>query len=115
MGAAENGSLVMLGRSGRTYVIDIYAPDAVGGLWTFNANGAAVSTSPNTLRVPEDCTIIDLSIATGTTAVGAQLNVNNASLIGAALRYANHLNTLTQRPALRIGVKGGDFLGATNI
>lgn len=115
MGAAENGTIVMLGKSGKTYVIDFYAPDAVGGLLTFNANGAAASTSPNTLRIPEDCVITDFSIATGTTAVGAVLNVDNASLLGGTLRYANQLNSLSQRPALRIPLKGGSFLGATNI
>lgn len=113
--AAELGSLILLGKSGRTYSVDLYLPDAVAGLVAFSPNGAATATSPTQYRVPEDCVITDISVATGTTAVGLVINVNNASIQGGVLRYANQLNTLAQRPALRIPLRGGDFIGAVNI
>jgi hypothetical protein len=113
--AASNGTMFLLGKSGRSYAVDLYLPDAVGGLVGFNPNGASASTSPTQYRVPEACVITDVSIVTGTTAVGAVLNVNNAALQGGALRYAIHLNTLNNRPSLRIPVAAGDFVGATQI
>jgi len=115
MAAAQNGTIMLLGQSGKTYSVDLYAPDAVAGLWGFNANGTAGATSPTQFRVPENCLITDISIATGTTAVGAIISVNNSSIAGGVIRYANYLNTLTSRPSLRLKLNGGDFIGATNI
>lgn len=111
MGAAANGSMIILGRSGKTYVCDFQSADATGTQWTFNLNGAAAATSPTQLRIPEDGVITDVSIATGTTCVGGVFSQDNATIIGGAIRYANHLNTLNQRPSLRIPLKGGSFLG----
>jgi len=113
--AASNGSLTMLGKTGKTYIIDVYAPDAVGGQWGFSANGSAGATSPTQFRVPEQCVITDFSIATGTTAVGVVINQNNASIQGGVLRFANFLNTLNSRPALRIPLNSGDFIGGIQI
>ena len=110
--AATAGSIVMLGKqSGRTYTVDVYIPDAVATALTFNAAGLAASTSPASYRVPEDVTIIDVSIGTAPTAVGATLNVNGALVNGGTLRWANQLQTLANRAPLKIGVKGGDFIG----
>lgn len=113
--AAELGSITLLGRSGKTYIVDLYIPDAVAGLVGFAPNGAATATSPTQYRVPEACMITDVSVATGTTAVGLVLTQNNGSIQGGVLRYANFLNTLASRPALRIPLAAGDFLGAVNI
>lgn len=99
--------------SKRTYTIDLYIPDATATALTFNAAGLAASTSPSTYRVPEDCTIIDVSIGTAPTAVGAVLNVNGAVANGGTIRWANQLQTLANRQKLAIGIKGGDFIGYT--
>lgn len=115
MGAAEPGTLYAIGKSGRQYVVDLYLPDAVAGLVGFNPSGAASSTSITYWRVPEDVFIRDVSVTTGTTAVGAVFNSSGAIINGAVIRYANHLNTLNNRPVLNIGVKAGELLGATNI
>jgi len=101
----------MVGRSGRTYAVDLYIPDAVATDVTFNAAGLAASTSPGTYRVPEDVVIVDCSIGTAPTAVGAALNINGAVANGAALRWANQLQTLANRIKLKFEVKAGDFIG----
>lgn len=112
--AATAGSLIMVGnKSGRTYTVDLYIPDATATLLTFNAAGLAGSGSPSTYRVPEDVTIIDVSIGTAPTAVGATLNVNGAVVNGGTLRWANQLQTLANRAKLAVGIKQGDFIGYT--
>jgi hypothetical protein len=103
----------MVGKSGRTYSIDLYIPDATATALTFNAAGLAASTSPTTYRVPEDVAIVDLSIAAAPTAVGAALNVNGAVANGCALRWANQLASLSNRAKVKIAVAGGDFIGFT--
>ncbi len=115
MGAAENGTLSLLGASGRSYSVDVYAEDAAAGVVRFNPNGIAGAASPTQFRVPESCVITDFSIATGTTAVGCVFNNNSATISGGVIRYADHLNTLANRPAMRLKLNGGDLLGANNM
>jgi hypothetical protein len=115
MGAAEPGTMYAYGKSGRQYVVDLYLPDAVAGLIGFNPSGAAGAASLTYWRAPEDVFIRDLSVTTGTSAVGCVFNSSGAVINGAAIRYANHLNTLNNRPVLNIGVRAGELLGAVNI
>lgn len=111
--AATAGTLVLVGASGRTYTVDTYIPDATGTLLTFNPAGLAASTSPSTFRVPENCVIVDFSIGTAPTAVGAILTVNGAVNNGGTVRWANQLQTLANRMKLKIPITAGDFLGYT--
>ena len=112
--AATAGSIILLGKqSGRTYTVDLYIPDATGTALTFNPAGLAASTSPASYRVPEDVRIIDVSIGTAPTAVGATLNVNGAVVNGGTLRWANQLQTLANRAKLNKGINKGDFVGYT--
>lgn len=109
--AATAGTLTLLGKSGRTYSVDTYIPDAVSTQICFNSAGLASSTSQTTFRVPEDATIIDYSIGTAPTAVGVVLQADSAPIIGGALRWANQLQTLANRQKLQIGVRAGSFIG----
>ena len=109
--AATAGTLTLLGKSGRTYSVDLYIPDATATQLTFNPAGLAASTSPSTFRVQEDSTIIDVSIGTAPTAVGVTLQADSAPIIGGALRWANQLQTLANRQKLQIGVRAGAFIG----
>jgi hypothetical protein len=69
----------------------------------------------NYWRCPEDIFVRDISVTTGTTAVGAVFNSSGAVINGSVIRYANHLNTLNNRPILNIAVRAGELLGAQNI
>lgn len=109
--AAQLGTLTLIGKSGRTYVIDVYLPDAAGTVATFNPTGNAASTSPSTFRVPEDAVIHDLSVAASPTATSAVFQVNSGAVSGGAIRYANQLNSLVARQKLKIPVRAGDFIG----
>lgn len=108
--AASAGTLLLRGKSGKSYTVDLYVPDAVSTFLTFNGNGLAASTSPNNYRVPEDVVIEDISIAAAPTAVGATLIVDSAHLNGGTIRWANQLSSLNNRTKLAIGLRTGSII-----
>ena len=112
--AAQNGSMTLVAKNGRTYIVDVYTPDAAATFQTFNPTGAAAAGSPTQFRIPEDCVLTDYSFAAAPTATNFGITVNNGAVIGGMVRYANILNTLPYRIPLRIPLKGGDFIGALN-
>lgn len=111
--AAQNGSLLLIGlKSGKTYNVDVYFPDAAGTYLTFNLAGAAASTSPNFLVLPEDCQVYDLSLTTAPTATNVTLYGDNAPVVGGVIRYANQLTSLPNRQRFNIRLpKGTQFQG----
>jgi len=111
--AASAGSMVLIGKQ-RTYVIDLYIPDATATAITFAPAGLAASTSPATFRVPEDVVINEVILsAAAPTAVGATINVNGAVVNGGTWKHANQLSTLATRMKFNVPVRAGDFIGAT--
>lgn len=110
--AASNGTLVMLGKSGKTYSVDAYVPDAVATFITWNPTGLAASTSPNQLVIPEDGAIVDYVQVAAPTAVGFNIQLDSAAQPGAALRHANQLCTLATRQKIFIPVRKGQILTA---
>jgi len=111
--AASSATLMAVGRSGRTYSIDVYVPDAVSTQLTFSASGLAGTGSPTTIKIaPEDVTIFDISTAAAPTAVGFVISADNAVINGAAIRWANQLAANPNRSKLRIGVKAGSYISA---
>lgn len=113
--AAQNGTLTLVAKNGRTYLVDVYLPDAAANQITFNPTSGAASGSQVSFRAPEDVNIVDLSIAASPTATALQLQINNAAIVGGVARYANCLNTLPYRIPMRIPVKGGDFIAGLNL
>jgi len=111
--AATAGTVIFLGASGKTYSVDVYIPDATGTLLTFNPSGLAATTSPTYWKAPEMCRLIDLSIGTAPTAVGAALTLTGAVFPGNTVRWANQLQTLANRVKLNIPVKSGEQVGFT--
>lgn len=110
--AASNGTLSMVGASGKIYSIDVYIPDAVATFLAFNPTGLAASTSPSQLVIPEDGFINDFVTVAAPTAVGFNIQLDSAAQPGAALRHANQLATLATRQKLRIPVRKGQILTA---
>jgi hypothetical protein len=108
--AANAGTIVLLGNSGRTYTVDAYVPDAVATFLGLNPSGLAATTSPTTWRAPEQCLIKDISIAAAPTAVGAILQLNNANQNGGTIRWANQLAANPNRMKLNLPVNAGDFM-----
>lgn len=111
--AASAGTLVLVGaRTGKTYSVDVYIPDATGTLLTFNSSGLAASTSSTTYRAVEDCFIVDISTAAAPTAVGFITTANGNVVPGGAIRWANQLAANPNRMKQAIPIKSGDFIGA---
>lgn len=109
--AAQNGTFVFVGKSGQTYTVDVYIPDAVGTQLTFNPSGAAASTSPNYWKAPEPCVLVDISGA-APTATGACLTLSGALYTGKTFRWANQLATLSTRMKHNIPIPAGEQVGA---
>jgi hypothetical protein len=110
--AASNATMTLLGKSGRTYTVDCYVPDAVATQITFNPTGLAASTSPSNIRIPEDCILYDWSAVAAPTAVGFTISVNSGVINGGTLRHANQLCSLPNRQKLKIPLAKGDIMTA---
>lgn len=108
--AANAGTIVLLGSSGRTYTLDAYVPDAVATFLGLNASGLAASTSPTSWRAPENCVLKDISIGAAPTAVGAILQRNNSNVNGGTIRWANQLAANPNRMKLNLPIQAGDFI-----
>jgi hypothetical protein len=112
--AASAGTLVLHNpKTNRVFTVDLYLPDATATKLGFNGAGLAGTASPTTYRVPEDCNIVDLSIAAAPTAVGAALVVNSGVVNGGAIRWANQLATLANRLKQKVPLRAGDFIEYT--
>ena len=109
--AAQNGSILMVGvKSGRTYNVDTYFPDAASTFLTYSLTGPAASTSPNFLVLPEDVQVYDISLATAPTATNVTMYADNAPVVGGVVRYANQLTSLPNRQRFNIRLpKGAQF------
>lgn len=114
--AATAGTMVLIGQStGVIRTVDLYIPDATGTKLGFNSTGLAGTSSSTSYRIPadQDYNIVDISIGTAPTAVGASLSVNSGVFNGGAIRWANQLQTLATRLKLKIPLKAGDFIEYT--
>jgi len=109
--AATAGTMVFLGRSGQTYTVDCYVPDAVATKWTFNPSGLAASTSTDYWKAPEECRLVDISTAASPTAVGGTLTLSGALYTGKTFRWANQLATLATRMKHNIPIPAGEQVG----
>ena len=105
--AANAGTLLAVGKSGRTYSFDLYVPDAAATYVGFNKSGLASTASPTTYTADEDMTVVDISIAAVPSALGAVFQIGQGSQNGTTLRWANQLAANPNRPKFRIGIPGG--------
>lgn len=112
--AATTGTLTLLGNSGRTYTVDIYAEDAATGVVRFNPTGLSGAASATTLRVPEACSIFDISVEAKPTASGNVFFNNSGVMNGSAFRYNVQLTSLSNRQKVRIPLAAGDIISANN-
>lgn len=110
--AAQQATMILRGaQTGKTYVVDVHAPDAAGTLLRFNGSGAAAATSADSFRAPENCIIEDISIAASPTATGVVITKDGNTIVGGALRWANQLVTTVNRNKLTIPIPAGSFIG----
>lgn len=109
--APKNASLVVIGKvSGKRVPIDVYLSDVNAARANYSQGGAAGSTGPDFINVPEESIIVDFAVETAPTdtkSVGVY--ANDRFLY--QLRYANQLAaSYGGRPALAIPLHAGDKL-----
>jgi len=96
----------------KTYAVDMYISDVIAAPATWDNGSGATASSLQFWKAPEDCVLVDLSIATGPTVMTTLVPTSNGGqLTGQRFRIANFLNTLAFRPAVKIGFKGGSNVG----
>lgn len=113
--APQYGQMIFQGQSGTTYAVDLYVSDVNAALINFDGGGGSGSSSPTTWIAPENVTLKDFSITTGTADTEkVRLVVNNKPL-SSVLRYVQHVSTNANRPVLNIGFAKGSQISAFQI
>jgi hypothetical protein len=110
--AATNATFIFLGKSGQTYTVEAYVPDAVATRVTFNPSGLAVSTSTDYWKAPEECMLVDIISVGAPTAVGATLTLSGALYTGKTFRWNNQLASLPNRMKQKVPIPAGEQVGA---
>ncbi len=113
--APQLGTMTFVGDSGQHYSKDIYISDVPGGLVRFSAGGMAAAGTLDHWTPPENVRLVDLSIPTGLTDTEGLQVTRAGNPTGDVLRYANFLNTLTNRPIPNIPVGAGMEIGANQL
>lgn len=109
------GQMIFVGQSGVTYGVDLYVSDVNGALLNFDGGNGAGTSSPTTWIAPENVTLKDFSMTTGTADTEKiRLTVNNKPL-PTTLRYLQHVSTNANRPVLNIGFAKGSQISAFQI
>lgn len=115
MATPVSGSLTFVGATGRTYLISMYTADTAGYINKFAADTAAVAGSETYWRAPENVTLTDFSITTGTTQLSMVMKIDGAVKNGTIMIFLHHVSTAPFRPALRIAFPQGALIGAKTI
>jgi len=111
--AAQNGTAKFQDlKTKEDYIVDVYFPDAVSTICTFNPQGLSASTSPEYWKVPNNGVIFkEIVLATAPTAVGAVITLSGNKLNNFALRYAEVLVALNNRLTFNVVIPGGEQFG----
>ena len=112
--AATQGTLIFRGRSGRTYVRDMYLDDVAAAPANLDSGGGASATSETFCTLPEQASLEDVSIVTGAAQTKLQVT-RNGQPTGDMIRQTLHLNTLAARPHLAIPFNPTDKIAFNQI
>lgn len=102
-------------RSRKTIAVDAYISDVNGAAVNLDGGNGASATSPTYRVFNEPVVLTDFAIITGTADTEKLQITRNGVPSGNFLRYTLHLNTLSDRPALRIGVLPGALFSAIQV
>jgi hypothetical protein len=103
----KNATCVFRGVSGITYVTDMYNPDVAGSLVRWDAGGGSGAATPDFVTFSENVVLEDLCTVTGIADTTRVRVVANSTPTGHVLRWAQHLDSLNNRPKLTIGFRAG--------
>lgn len=107
--------LIFKGASGKTYPTDGYVSDVNGARINFDGGAGAGAATPDFWVAPENVTLIDFSMTTGTADTEKIRLTANGKPTMHVLRYVIHVSTAPFRPTLNIGFKSGTQISAFQI
>lgn len=107
------GTLTFKGnQTGRNYSIDFYCSDVANAAVNFDSGLGATSTSLTFVKLPEDMTLVDASVASGIADTTSWVPTKDGGIIPSQrIRHANFLNSLAFRPALSMRFPAGTNFG----
>jgi hypothetical protein len=95
--------------------IDVYLSDVANAAANFDSGAGAASTSETFYKSPVSGRIVDFAVKTGLTdTTKGRVTINN-SPTKSVIRWANHENTLNNRPMLNIPVAAGENIGIVQL
>lgn len=102
-------------RSRKSFTVDAYVSDVAAAAVRWDSGNGSSSTSDTFWTPPEPVALTDIAIVTGTADTTKISVTRDGRATGNILRYANHVNTLAQRPRLSIGFRAGEKIGAIQL
>jgi len=109
MTTTSGGTITFLGRSGRTYSYSVYVSDLGGVFWKFSSLGAAAATSSDFITLPEDVTVLDISLLATPTVSTISVMVKNDLSLSVVVQVSNCLYTNTTRSIPHVVIGAGKF------
>ena len=97
-------------KSGKPVSADVYYSDVAGAHLTFDSGAGASSSSDTNKSFAEDVILTDFSLDAGAAGTYACTNfrvIMNGTPTDNVIRVKNHLNTLNNRPPIRLKMRKG--------
>lgn len=115
MAAAARWGTFLIATAQGNISVDTYISDVVAALANFDSGSGAGVGSETFYKSPVTGTIVDFSVAAGITDTTlGRITIDGANT-KSAIRWANHVNTLSNRPLLNIPIRAGENLGITQL
>lgn len=92
--ATSVGTITFLGRSGQTYIKDLFIVDTANALNRWDSGAGASSTSPDYWQTPEDVTMVSYNQVAATGQTRTAINVNSVPT-GDMIRNSQHIPSAT--------------------
>lgn len=98
--------------SSRTYSKEIYVADVAETKIKWDSGAGASATTDAFWIAPEGIMLVDVALVTGPTVIKKLQVTRNDITTGDMLVYSSFLDSINNRPPLRIGFARGDKIGA---
>lgn len=112
MSAAVDGTFILTGQSGRSYMVGAYFPDAAAGIINFDQGAGAGAATGAFKTFDENVVLTDICLGTGTTPAALQFRLTlNGNPTSQLFRVALQLSSVAFRPRLNLPIPKGARLG----
>ena len=115
MATPKPANFTFIGQSGITYNVDAYVSDVNAALVNLDGGAGAGTGSPTYWIAPENCTLVDFSMVTGTADTEKLRVLVNSKPLTNVIRYDTNLTTLAKRQPVNIGFAKGSQISFIQI